>query len=73
MGMLRRKTRILCTHHIKFLAAADVVVVMEDGRISMIGKIPNVLSFVVVVYKFQSTICILCTSVQCYLSPILYF
>lgn len=39
MGMLRRKTRILCTHHIKFLAAADVVVVMEDGRISMIGKI----------------------------------
>lgn len=48
MGMLRRKTRILCTHHIKFLAAADVVVVMEDGRISMIGKIPNVLSFIVV-------------------------
>lgn len=45
MGMLRRKTRILCTHHIKFLAAADVVVVMEDGRISMIGKIMFVVVF----------------------------
>lgn len=50
MGMLRRKTRILCTHHIKFLAAADVVVVMEDGRISMIGKI---VSFVVVFHDFS--------------------
>lgn len=51
MGMLRRKTRILCTHHIKFLAAADVVVVMEDGRISMIGK--SYVSFVVVFHDFS--------------------
>lgn len=51
MGMLRRKTRILCTHHIKFLAAADVIVVMEDGRISMIGK--NYVSFVVVFHDFS--------------------
>ena len=26
MGLLRRKTRILCTHHTKFLQEADVVV-----------------------------------------------
>jgi ATP-binding cassette subfamily C (CFTR/MRP) protein 10 len=38
MGMLRKKTRILCTHHVKFLVSADVVVVMEDGRIAKIGK-----------------------------------
>ncbi|XP_061173578.1 ATP-binding cassette sub-family C member 10-like [Saccostrea echinata] len=43
MGMLRKKTRILCTHHVKFLSSADVVVVMEDGKISRIGSPSEVL------------------------------
>ncbi|XP_041456122.1 ATP-binding cassette sub-family C member 10-like [Lytechinus variegatus] len=33
MGLLRHKTRILCTHHTRFLVDADVVVVMEDFKI----------------------------------------
>ena len=38
MGLLRNKTCILCTHHIRFLTQADVVLVMEDGRIQQAGE-----------------------------------
>ncbi|XP_022081531.1 multidrug resistance-associated protein 7-like [Acanthaster planci] len=37
MGLLRNKTRILCTHHTKYLQEADVVVVMEGGEITNVG------------------------------------
>ncbi|XP_038071457.1 multidrug resistance-associated protein 7-like [Patiria miniata] len=37
MGLLRNKTRILCTHHTKFLQEADLVVVMEGGEITNVG------------------------------------
>ncbi|KAL3874278.1 hypothetical protein ACJMK2_037317 [Sinanodonta woodiana] len=37
MGFLRTKTRILCTHHTKFLKNADIVIVMEDGKVIKSG------------------------------------
>ncbi|OWF38261.1 Multidrug resistance-associated protein 7 [Mizuhopecten yessoensis] len=37
MGLLRNKTRILCTHHTKFLGKADKIIVMNDGVISKMG------------------------------------
>ncbi|XP_064395751.1 ATP-binding cassette sub-family C member 10-like [Halichondria panicea] len=37
MGLLARKTRILATHHIRFLSEAHTVVAMENGRIVSYG------------------------------------
>ncbi|CAJ0967144.1 unnamed protein product, partial [Ranitomeya imitator] len=33
LGILRHKTRILCTHRTELLEKADVIVLMDDGRI----------------------------------------
>ncbi|XP_033734825.1 multidrug resistance-associated protein 7-like [Pecten maximus] len=43
MGLLQKKTRILCTHHVKFLGKADLIIVMDDGGISKIGAPSEVL------------------------------
>ncbi|XP_069116551.1 ATP-binding cassette sub-family C member 10-like [Argopecten irradians] len=43
MGLLKNKTRILCTHHTKFLRASNLVVEMDDGVISKIGPPPDIL------------------------------
>ncbi|XP_060078897.1 ATP-binding cassette sub-family C member 10-like [Ylistrum balloti] len=40
MGLLKHKTRILCTHHTQFLGEADLVIAMDDGIISKMGP-PN--------------------------------
>lgn len=40
IGILAGKTRILCTHHIKYLQEADMIVVMHEGRIIQSGP-PN--------------------------------
>ena len=37
MGLLKNKTRILCTHHTNFLSKADLILVMEDGKIAKAG------------------------------------
>ncbi|XP_021346979.1 multidrug resistance-associated protein 7-like [Mizuhopecten yessoensis] len=37
MGLLKNKTRILCTHHINFLGEADLVIAMDDGKITKMG------------------------------------
>ncbi|KAK9745777.1 ABC transporter [Popillia japonica] len=34
MGILRHKTRILCTHHVRYLMYADSILVMENGTIT---------------------------------------
>ncbi|XP_069117983.1 ATP-binding cassette sub-family C member 10-like [Argopecten irradians] len=44
MGLLKNKTRILCTHHTSFLGEADLVIVMDDGVISKMGRPSEVLS-----------------------------
>lgn len=33
LGLLRDKTRVLCTHHSKYVQAADKIVMLEEGRI----------------------------------------
>jgi ABC-type hemin transport system ATPase subunit len=37
-GLLRNRTRILCTHNIQYLLCADHILVMENGRIKQQGK-----------------------------------
>jgi ATP-binding cassette subfamily C (CFTR/MRP) protein 10 len=41
-GLLRSKTRILCTHHIQYLLSADHILVMENGRITQQGKYSDI-------------------------------
>eukprot|EP00092_Neocalanus_flemingeri_P010518 GFUD01011332.1.p1 GENE.GFUD01011332.1~~GFUD01011332.1.p1 ORF type:complete len:1535 (+),score=298.00 GFUD01011332.1:327-4607(+) len=33
LGLLQNKTRILCTHHNRYVSAADSVIVLQDGKI----------------------------------------
>ncbi|XP_073732038.1 ATP-binding cassette sub-family C member 10 [Misgurnus anguillicaudatus] len=51
LGILRNKTRILCTHRIEFVDKADVVVVMDNGMTVRTGTPSEVLSFVKAVPK----------------------
>ncbi len=37
LGILKNKTRILCTHRIEFVDKADVVVLMDNGMIIKTG------------------------------------
>lgn len=39
LGILKHKTTILCTHRIEFLEKADVVVLMDDGKIVKTGTL----------------------------------
>ncbi|XP_040286791.1 ATP-binding cassette sub-family C member 10 isoform X3 [Bufo bufo] len=43
LGILRHKTRILCTHRTELLEKADVIVLMEDGEIVCTGPPEEVL------------------------------
>ena len=43
MGLLKNKTRILCTHHTHFLSAADLLVVMGNGSIVHSGPPEEIL------------------------------
>lgn len=42
MGLLKNKTRILCTHHTHFLSAADQVVVMDHGAVVYTGPLKGI-------------------------------
>ncbi|XP_053368772.1 ATP-binding cassette sub-family C member 10 [Clarias gariepinus] len=46
LGMLRNKTRILCTHRIEFVEKADMVILMDNGTILKTGTPQEVLSLV---------------------------
>uniref|UniRef100_A0AAR2IU62 ATP-binding cassette, sub-family C (CFTR/MRP), member 10 n=1 Tax=Pygocentrus nattereri TaxID=42514 RepID=A0AAR2IU62_PYGNA len=37
LGILKNKTRILCTHRIEFVEKADIVVLMDSGRVVRTG------------------------------------
>ncbi len=37
-GVLRNKTRVICTHHPRFLAGANTVLLMEGGKVAEQGE-----------------------------------
>ncbi|KAJ8532523.1 hypothetical protein K7X08_012446 [Anisodus acutangulus] len=43
MGLLNSKTVLYVTHQVEFLPAADLILVMKDGRISQAGKYNDLL------------------------------
>nr|XP_008162595.1 multidrug resistance-associated protein 1-like [Chrysemys picta bellii] len=43
-GLLKNKTRILVTHNLTFLPRTDVIIVMENGRITHMGTYQELLS-----------------------------
>ncbi|XP_072392166.1 ATP-binding cassette sub-family C member 10 [Diabrotica undecimpunctata] len=43
IGLLQGKTRLLCTHHVKYLLHADRILLLENGAIKSIGKPVDVL------------------------------
>ncbi|KAK3430193.1 hypothetical protein EUGRSUZ_E01720, partial [Eucalyptus grandis] len=43
MGMLKDKTILFVTHQVEFLPAADLILVMRDGRIAQAGKFEDLL------------------------------
>ncbi|XP_062869541.1 ATP-binding cassette sub-family C member 10 [Trichomycterus rosablanca] len=46
LGILRNKTRILCTHRVEFVKKADMVVLMDSGTVVKTGTPSEVLSLV---------------------------
>ncbi|KAK7930093.1 hypothetical protein WMY93_006488 [Mugilogobius chulae] len=51
LDLLKDKTRILCTHRIEFVDKADLVVLMEDGKIIRIGSPEEIIPLVEVAPK----------------------
>uniref|UniRef100_A0A8C0J445 ATP-binding cassette sub-family C member 10 n=1 Tax=Chelonoidis abingdonii TaxID=106734 RepID=A0A8C0J445_CHEAB len=45
LGVLKHKTRILCTHRTEFLEKADTLLLMDSGRIVKIGTVAHLLLF----------------------------
>lgn len=43
LGFLKNKTRILCTHHVRYLVHADKILFMEEGVVKLRGKPTEVL------------------------------
>ncbi|XP_062980311.1 ATP-binding cassette sub-family C member 10 isoform X2 [Elgaria multicarinata webbii] len=46
LGILRHKTRILCTHRTEFLEKADILLLMDNGRILKTGTPTEILPLV---------------------------
>ncbi|KAL4618714.1 hypothetical protein ACB092_06G030900 [Castanea dentata] len=44
LGLLRPKTVVYVTHQVEFLPAADLILVMKDGRITQAGKYSDILN-----------------------------
>ncbi|KFQ26676.1 Multidrug resistance-associated protein 7 [Mesitornis unicolor] len=52
-GVLKHKTRILCTHRTEFLEKADALVLMDNGRIVKTGTPADILPLVEAFPKFK--------------------
>uniref|UniRef100_A0A670Y6C5 ATP binding cassette subfamily C member 10 n=1 Tax=Pseudonaja textilis TaxID=8673 RepID=A0A670Y6C5_PSETE len=56
LGILRHKTRILCTHRIEVLGNADMIVLMDNGRILRAGTPTNILPLVEAIPKLGAMV-----------------
>ncbi|NWX30630.1 MRP7 protein, partial [Notiomystis cincta] len=54
-GVLRHKTRVLCTHRTEFLEKADALLLMDNGRIVKTGTPADILPLVEAFPKFKDT------------------
>ncbi|KAL4546232.1 hypothetical protein Ndes2526B_g05321 [Nannochloris sp. 'desiccata'] len=52
-GLLRNKTRILVTHQLQYLGAADVVMVLKDGRVAEMGSYRELIEKGVDFHQFE--------------------
>jgi len=52
-GLLRNKTRILVTHQLQYLGAADVVLVVNDGRIAEMGSYKELIEKGIDFHQFE--------------------
>ncbi len=43
MGLLRNKTRVLCTHHPKYLTSATRLILLDDGKVLDVGSPSQIL------------------------------
>uniref|UniRef100_A0ACB8GBZ2 Uncharacterized protein n=1 Tax=Sphaerodactylus townsendi TaxID=933632 RepID=A0ACB8GBZ2_9SAUR len=55
LGILRNKTRILCTHRTEFLENADIVLMMDSGRILKTGTALEILPLMETAPKLLET------------------
>ncbi|KAM6272176.1 ATP-binding cassette sub-family C member 10 isoform 3-T4 [Spheniscus humboldti] len=53
LGVLKRKTRILCTHRTEFLEKADALLLIDNGRIVKTGTPADILPLVEAFPKFK--------------------
>lgn len=56
LGILKNKTRIVCTHRVEFVDKADVVVLMDNGMIVKTGTVP-VFLMTLSVFAYSFTYC----------------
>ncbi|XP_039915648.1 ATP-binding cassette sub-family C member 10 isoform X1 [Hirundo rustica] len=54
-GVLKDKTRVLCTHRTEFLEKADALLLMDNGRIVKTGTPADILPLVEAFPKFKDT------------------
>ncbi|XP_030915277.1 multidrug resistance-associated protein 7 isoform X2 [Geospiza fortis] len=54
-GILKHKTRVLCTHRTEFLEKADALLLMDNGRIVKTGTPADILPLVEAFPKFKDT------------------
>ncbi|NXF15449.1 MRP7 protein, partial [Rhodinocichla rosea] len=54
-GVLKHKTRVLCTHRTEFLEKADALLLMDNGRIVKTGAPADILPLVEAFPKFKDT------------------
>ncbi|NXL40961.1 MRP7 protein, partial [Podilymbus podiceps] len=55
LGVLKHKTRILCTHRTEFLEKADALLLVDNGRIVKTGTPADILPLVEAFPKFKDT------------------
>ncbi len=48
-GILKYKTRLLCTHQIQFIEQADYIILMDNGQIVRAGFLIRIFFFIFII------------------------